>query len=184
MARHRRQLTNPEFLKLQGDLFAPDPSRLPSEAELLSMFHQHNRDYFADTLPTAKIRWSTRMRIAGCCYPEQREIRLSRHYHAHYPEDLPATLLHEMLHLVYPSHNAAFKAAAARLGISIYCKDYPGVHPRSKYTYICPNCGEVYRRQKRADMSCGKCSGSGYDPRFKLVLRQGPKTRKLARRGR
>ncbi len=182
MARTRRHLANPEFLKRQGDLFAPDPARLPSEGELLAMFHRFNQEYFAGTLPVATIRWSTRMRIAGCCYPTEREIRLSRHYHTHYPEEVRATLLHEMLHLIYPSHNTRFKAAAERLGISVYCKDYPGAHPRSKYTYVCPGCGEVYHRQKRANMSCGKCSGKTYDPRYKLVLTRAPQDKKSARR--
>lgn len=184
MPRHLRQPLSEEFLRLQGDLFAPDATHLPSDTDLAIMYQQFNERYFAGTLPQATVSWSTRMRIAGCCYPNERDIRLSTHYHAHYPDDLKGTLLHEMLHLIYPSHNADFKAAAERLGISIHCKDYPGVHPRSKYVYICPGCGEVYRRSKRADMSCGKCSGDRYDPRYKLVLKQAQKPRQSRRRDR
>jgi len=158
----------------QGDLFAPDPSRLVDGKELTRLYEQINEKHFAGKLPSARVEWSSRLRIAGNCRPDEREIRLSISYHTHYPEEIINTLIHEMLHLVYPIHNASFRRAAQRIGISLHCRDYPGMHPRSRYVYLCPNCRTVYRRQKRADISCGKCSGQAYDSRYKLVLKKSP----------
>jgi len=163
---------------LQIDLFEPDLRRLPSTAELALLFNRLNGKYFNNQLPPAQVGWSTRLRIAGNCRPDDREIRLSVSYHLHFPEEIEHTLLHEMLHLLYPTHDTAFRQAAERLGVSMNCRDYPGVHPRSRYVYICPECRTVYHRQKRADISCGKCSGHAYDPRFRLVLQKSPARRR------
>ncbi len=138
------------------------------------LFNRLNEKHFDNKLPPAQVSWSTRLRIAGNCRPDSREIRLSVSYHIHFPEEVEHTLLHEMLHLIYPTHDAAFKRAAEKLGVSINCREYPGVHPRSRFVYICPGCRTVYHRQKRGNISCGKCSGNGYDPRFKLVLQKSP----------
>ncbi len=159
-------------VSVQADLFAPDPSRLPDSEELRHLYNRFNKKYFVGKLPVADIDWSTRLRIAGNCRPDKREIRLSVRYHTYYPEEITNTLLHEMLHLVYPKHNLSFRRAAEKLGVTIHCREYPGMHPRSRLTYICPQCRAVYHRQKRADISCGKCSGRAYDPRYKLVLKK------------
>lgn len=159
---------------MQIDLFAPDLQRLPGKDELTDLFNRLNTEYFDNRLSAAQVRWSTRLRIAGNCRPDTREIRLSAKYHTHFPMEIEHTLLHEMLHLIYPTHNSAFRREAEKLGVSINCREYPGVHPRSRYVYICPGCQTVYYRQKRADISCGKCSGRSYDPQFKLVLQKSP----------
>jgi len=162
----------------QGDLFGPCPERLPSDGELLELFNRLNRRHFAGTLAPARITWSTRMRIAGGCRPDTREIRLSVLYHTHYPEELENTLVHEMLHLVHLTHSTAFRQAAEKLGVSIHCREYPGIHPRSRYVYLCPNCRTVFHRRRRGNISCGKCSGRAYDPRFRLVLMNTPPRRR------
>ncbi len=169
-------------MAMQADLFAPDLRRLPGTEELALLFNRLNEKHFDNRLPKARILWSTRLRIAGNCCPNQREIRLSISYHTHYPEEVEHTLLHEMLHLIHPTHNAAFRQAAKKLGVALNCREYPGVHPRSRYVYICPGCRTVYHRQKRADISCGKCSGRAYDPRFKLVLQKSPARKRQVRR--
>ncbi len=156
----------------QFDLFAPNTSRLPDDSDLIRLFNVLNVRHFNGVLPPARVEWSSRLRIAGNCYPKERIIRLSVRYHTHYPEEIEKTLLHEMLHLVYPGHDRHFKVAAAKLGISIHCREYPDMHPRLRYTYVCPGCRTVYHRQKRANVSCGKCSGGRYDPRYKLVLKK------------
>ena len=158
----------------QGDLFAPDPSRLVDGKELTRLYEQFNEEHFGGELPSACVEWSSQLHIAGQCRPNQREIRLSVRYHTHYPEEIANTLIHEMLHLIYPTHDVSFRRAAQRIGISLHCRDYPGMHPRSRHVYLCPNCRTVYRRQKRADISCGKCSGRAYDSRYKLVLKKLP----------
>lgn len=171
-------------ISVQEDLFAPDPSRLPDREELSRLYNQLNEKHFGGKLPQAAVDWSTRLRIAGNCRPDKRDIRLSVRYHTYYPEEITNTLLHEMLHLVYPKHNISFCRAAEKLGVTIHCREYPGLHPRSRLTYICPQCRTVYYRQKRADISCGKCSGQAYDPRYKLVLKKSSTRRPKVRRRR
>ena len=168
----------------QGDLFAPDPVRLPDIEDLGRMYNSLNDKHFEGKLPSARIKWSKRLRIAGNCRPDTGDIRMSVHYHTHFPEEIEYTLIHEMLHLIHPKHNAAFRRAAEKLGVSVHCREYPGLHPRSRYTYICPNCRGVYHRQKRADISCGKCSGRRYDPRYRLVLQKSSPQRRRVARGR
>ena len=67
-----------------------------------------NDKCFGGKLPPAKVEWSTRLRIAGNCRPDTREIRLSVRYHTHYPEELEYTLVHEMLHVLERRHNDRF----------------------------------------------------------------------------
>jgi len=157
----------------QYDLFASDPTRLVEDRELRRLYDKLNQQYFGGKLPPAQIEWSTRMRIAGSCRPDKPEIRLSVSYHTYYPEEIESTLLHEMLHILFPKHDRNFRRAAENLGVSIHCREYPGIHSRSKYVYMCPHCRTVYYRQRRArNISCGACSGGKYDERYKLVLKK------------
>lgn len=155
----------------QLDLFSILTSRLPDEEELAGRFARFNQRFFEGELPTAVIRWSSRMRIAGMCDTRKRIISLSRAYHTHYPGDIDDTLKHEMIHLRYPSHNESFRREAKRVGATIHCKEYPGLHPRARFVYICPHCRTVFHRSKRERLYCGLCARHRLDPRFILVLR-------------
>lgn len=158
----------------QADLFATFGIELPNEAELARRFRAFNEEFFDGTLPRARVRWSTRMRIAGTCDHQRRIIRLSRPYHEHFPADIDDTLKHEMIHLIHHSHDAAFRREATRLGASIHCREYPGLHPRARFVYICPACGTVYHRTRLERLFCGTCSRNRFDPRFQLILRPPP----------
>jgi len=164
----------------QTDLFAAVGIELPNEAELARRFRAFNEEHFDGTLPRARVRWSNRMRIAGICDHQRRIIRLSRSYHEHFPEDIDDTLKHEMIHLVRHSHDAAFKREAARVGASVHCREYPGLHPRARIVYICPACGSIYHRTRQERLFCGTCSRNRFDTRFQLILRP-PPTRIAAR---
>jgi predicted SprT family Zn-dependent metalloprotease len=159
---------------VQGDLFAPDPGRLPEDKDLARMYADFNQRYFGGALGPAQVMWSQRMRIAGNCRPETREIRLSIQYHTFYPDELESTLLHEMLHLLYPTHDASFRHAAEKLGVSLHCREYPGIQSPSRHVYVCPGCNSVFYRRKRANLACASCSGGTYDERFKLLLKSSP----------
>ncbi|HEX9751030.1 MAG TPA: SprT-like domain-containing protein [candidate division Zixibacteria bacterium] len=165
----------------QVDLFAPKPILLPDEAELAGRFAQFNAVHFDGTLPPAIVRWSLRMRIAGSCDYEHRIITLSRLYHLHFPEEIDDTLKHEMIHLVFHRHDAVFAAEARRVGASLHCREYDGLHPRARYVYICPNCRTLFPRSRRERLYCGRCCPRRIDPRFELVLRE-PASRLAARR--
>jgi len=149
-------------------LWAPD---LPDECELARRFVQFNLRYFNGRLPAAIVRWSARMRIAGTCDRQGKVITLSRPYHLHFPDDVDDTLKHEMLHLRLPHHDDAFRREAERIGATVHCKDYPGLHPRARYIYVCPSCETVFHRSRKERLYCGRCSRSRLDSRFILVLR-------------
>jgi predicted SprT family Zn-dependent metalloprotease len=155
----------------QTDLFARADIPLPDETELMRRFTSINASLFSSRLPAAEIRWSTRMRIAGTCDHRHRAIRLSRPYHEHFPADVDDTLKHEMIHLLHPTHSAAFRAEADRIGASVHCQEYPGLHPRARLTYVCPHCRTVYHRMRRERLYCGRCARARLDERFALVLR-------------
>jgi len=156
---------------MQLDLFSVLTSRLPDEPELARRFLYFNHRYFEGLLPAADVRWSSRMRIAGTCDTRKRIISLSRVYHAHFPEDVDDTLKHEMIHLRCPSHDESFRREARRMGATIHCKEYPGLHPRARFVYICPHCRTQFHRSKRERLYCGLCARNGLDARFILVLR-------------
>ena len=104
-------------------------------------------------------------------YPYSCIIRIGRKYHELFPEEVYDTLKHEILHFIYPTHGAAFKKEAARIGASVRAKPHPSLCKPPKYLYVCPGCGKEYPRQRRLRMaSCGACSKSGFDSRYKLVL--------------
>lgn len=143
---------------------------LPDEDELLRRFHQFNAEFFKGKLPAATIRWSTRMRIAGTCHRHRALITLSRPYHENFPGDVDDTLKHEMIHLRYAGHGPAFRREAARIGASIHCREYDGIHPRAKLVYACPTCWREFRRSKPGELYCGRCSRGRLGPMTRLVL--------------
>lgn len=152
----------------------PAQDALPSVAELYNMFDQYNWMYFNGKLPKPVIEYSTRMTSAGAYTPHNRKIRIGRRYHEIFPEDLPDTLKHEMIHLIHFNHNAAFKAEARRIGATLTARPHPSLRRPTRYLYVCDNCGTEYPRQKRLVMaSCGECSARGkFDARFKLRLKE------------
>ncbi|GAB4315509.1 MAG: hypothetical protein Kow0074_03120 [Candidatus Zixiibacteriota bacterium] len=154
-------------------LWAPD---LPDAEELTRRFIRFNARYFDNKLPRATVRWSKRMRIAGTCDRGRRVITLSWAYHQHFPDDVDDTLLHEMIHLRLPHHDAAFRREAERVGATVHCKEYPGLHPRARYVYICPNCQAVFHRTRRDRLYCGRCARYRLDSRYILVLRSSTQT--------
>ncbi len=168
----------------QLDLTALWAPELPDNEELARRFIRFNARYFNNKLPHATVRWSQRMRIAGTCDRSRRVISLSWAYHQYFPEDVDDTLLHEMIHLRLPHHDDAFRREAERVGATVHCKEYPGLHPRAKYVYICPNCQATFHRERRERLYCGRCARNRLDSRYILVLRssmQGSsRTRSLA----
>jgi len=144
---------------------------LPSEPELYRLYDEYNWFYFGGKLPAARIEYSTRMTSAGSFSARERLIRIGRKYHELFPDEIADTLKHEMLHFLYPTHGAAFKKEAVRIGATVRAKHHPSLCRPPKFVYRCPRCGKLYPRQKRLRMaSCGNCSRSGFDMRFKLSL--------------
>jgi len=151
--------------------------KLPDVNTLYYMFDEFNAQLFNQSLPRVKISYSERMLIAGSFTPVSQEIKIGKKYHKIFPDDLPDTLKHEMIHIIHPRHDRRFKALAARLSVSLRAKPHPSLRGAYKYLYICPACGREYPRRKRLRMaSCGICSkGSKFDPKFKLQLKDAKK---------
>ena len=150
---------------------------LPSISELYKSYERINWQYFDGNLPSVRIEYSTRMSSAGSYTPADRLIRMGRRYHQLFPEEIEDTLKHEMIHILNPSHNVAFKAEAKRIGASLRAKSHPTLQRTPRYLYFCDSCKREYPRQKRFRMaSCGKCSSGGrYDLKYKLKLMKNAK---------
>lgn len=102
-----------------------------------------------------RVEWSHRVTAsAGLCYPAKKLIRLSTHYHARYPDDVEATLLHEMIHLIVPGHGPEFyrwmEAIRARGGrVYRYSKERALPRSQAKWIYTCKSCGRSYGYARR-----------------------------------
>jgi predicted metal-dependent hydrolase len=67
-------------------------------------------DKYLDGIRPASIRWSTtQLKRWGSCTLQTREIRISERLRVAPPWALDAVIVHELAHLIEPSHNARFK---------------------------------------------------------------------------
>lgn len=130
---------------------------LPSEAVLYDRYEQFARVYFDNLVPSREsvtIEWSRRMTsAAGRCYPHRNLIRLSTHYHLKFPDEVNATLLHEMIHLLVPNHGPEFYAWLRRIrerggNVNRYSKER-ATPAQFRWEYSCPRCGAARRTQRR-----------------------------------
>lgn len=133
------------------------------EAQLVKLYSELRARYFTTpqgvaVLPAAehvRIEWSSRMTAsAGLCYPARRLIRLSTHYHARHPDEIEATLLHEMIHLVVPGHGPEFYRWMERIRalggrVERYCRERPLPKRGVRWTYTCRSCGRIYPYTRR-----------------------------------
>jgi len=145
---------------------------LPTVPELYMLFDQFNHQYFGGSLPRVKIIYSGRMLNAGSYTPSQMIIKLGKKYHTIFPEEVEDTLKHEMIHILYPSHDSRFKAVASAIGASLKAQSHPDLRGSYKYLYVCPSCGKEYHKRKRLRLAyCGICARSDeFRPEFKLKL--------------
>lgn len=161
---------------LNYDLFdiAPEtskPTELPALAELYRKYDLFNALHFGRSLTAATISYSTRMLAAGLCHPHERKIKIGVPYHRLFPAEVDETLLHEMIHLIYPGHDRRFRSLAEQLGVSVHARYHPDLRRPPRFLYQCPECGKDYPRSRRLrETACGDCSGVSYDSRYKLRL--------------
>jgi predicted SprT family Zn-dependent metalloprotease len=150
-----------------------EPGLLPSLGDLYNRFRHYNIQFFAGKLPTPRIRYSDRLLAAGLYVRNRQEIVLSRRYHELFPQDIDDTLKHEMVHIIHFNHDSDFKSEARRIGASFKAKAHKSLKLPARYIYYCRACKTEYPRRKRLiSASCGKCSPSRFDPKFKLALKK------------
>lgn len=155
----------------------PDPLEPPCTEEALKTMYARCRDqYFcmpdgSNPLPEPSevtVEWTTRATAsAGLCYPKRRLIRLSVHYHVRHPQDVEATLLHEMIHLIVPGHGPGFHAwmrhiQAAGGRVFRYAKERAKPAPLPRWVYTCVTCGGQFRYRRRLNQGgkrhrCRRC---------------------------
>lgn len=140
------------------------PTDLPCSQEELHRLYARLRILYFTTpqgqcvLPPpelVRVEWSHRITAsAGLCYPAKRLIRLSTHYHARFPEDVEATLLHEMIHLIVPGHGPAFQAWLKLINerggrVARYAKARAKPRQNPRWLYRCVQCGARIPRYRR-----------------------------------
>jgi predicted SprT family Zn-dependent metalloprotease len=154
---------------------------LPDVATLQLLFAQLNNECFGGEIPTHRIAYNARFsNVAGRITYKPPLIELSPKHFEHSPEALRATLLHEMIHAWLfargenAGHTRAFKKKMRELGLGSIYHELGSALPRRESTrrFIlrCERCTMEVLRKRRppTNVSCGRCSGRRFDPRFPL----------------
>jgi predicted SprT family Zn-dependent metalloprotease len=147
-------------------------TKLPETGELYRLYALFRSLYFDGSLPgpaDVTIEYSNRLTSSsGICYADKKIIRLSTHYHLKYPEDIPLTLLHEMIHLIVPRHDPHFKAWVRyirEMGGSVETHARERATPaRYRWRYTCNSCRKKYYKARRLKYRgryfvCSVCGG-------------------------
>ena len=166
---------------------AIEPQSQRRRPDLAPLFQHLNQALFDQTIPKIPVVWSTRMtRSAGLFWWKQAQsaplecgIRLSWPLLSDRPpQDLLATLTHEMIHawvalyLEDPNHGHGLLFQAKMAEINRNQTDFTVTQHHSftaevarhtKYRWDCLQCGTIYRRQRNSinlhRHRCGKCRG-------------------------
>ncbi len=167
-------------------------SVLPPESELQLLFAQLNNQHFGGEIPAHRIAYNARFsNMAGRITYKPPLIELSAKHFEKNPEALRETLLHEMIHAWLfargkdPGHGAPFKRKMRELGLTSIYHDLGSAAPRKESTrrFIlrCDQCKLELLRKRRppANVSCGRCSRRGFDPRYKFRVFEIVETREL-----
>jgi predicted SprT family Zn-dependent metalloprotease len=146
---------------------------LPDVAELQLLFAHLNNMHFNGEIPAHRIAYNARFaNLAGRITYKPPTIELSPKHLRGKPEELRATLLHEMIHAwLYakgqnPGHTAAFKKKMRELGLQSIYHDLGTARPLNesakRYILRCQKCAlEVLRKRKPpAHIMCARCRRS------------------------
>lgn len=171
----------------EGDLYVgeDDKRTIPSMtfgefSELIGLkvlYDEYNKEIFNNSLPRfVNIQWSNRLtRVAGNCTVEtirrkngtreyEFSIKLSTHYHERFPNELKKTIVHEMIHVLYPEegHGYNFKREMHRINkeFNLDIAVYSSGRAKVCYIYKCKGCGKEYETTKYYNVEkirCRKC---------------------------
>ena len=146
---------------------------LPDVAELQLLFAQLNYMHFDGQIPTYRIAYNSRFsNLAGRITYKPPTIELSPKHLKGKPEELRATLLHEMIHAwlhaqgANPGHTPAFKQKMRELGLRSIYHDLGTARPLNesakRYILRCEKCTmEVLRKRKPpGNIVCARCRKS------------------------
>lgn len=166
----------------------------PSETDLQLLFASLNNYYFNGEVPACRIRYNARFsNSAGRITYSERPllIELSAKHFEKDDSALRETLLHEMIHAWLfhlcgdTGHGSAFRRKMRECGMTSIYHDLGSARPfnesAKRYILRCEKCTlELLRKRlPAAPLSCGRCSKSGYDPRFAMTIFEVIGTREL-----
>jgi predicted SprT family Zn-dependent metalloprotease len=139
------------------------------EAEVLA------KQLISDYVPAYRFAWNSFKSVNGRCVYAERTIYLSRHLTEIRTEQaVKTTIMHEIAHAMHPGkgHGPVWKAQMRAFGLpdSRCSDDQPDRSSISNWRAQCRNCGKVsfFIRKPRVQRSCGKCSGTVYNPKYAL----------------
>ncbi|HEV3158136.1 MAG TPA: SprT-like domain-containing protein [Candidatus Baltobacteraceae bacterium] len=156
---------------------------LPDVATLQLLFARLNAQHFRGEIRPHRIAYNTRFsNLAGRITYRPPLIELSAKHFERWPDALEETLLHEMIHAWLHmrgegmGHGKAFRTKMREVGLRSIYHDLGAVSARKKsqprFILRCDACLiEIPRiRRPRGEVSCGRCSRRGYDPRYRLRI--------------
>lgn len=150
---------------------------LPPVSELERLFLVYNAKYFESqlVLKNVDIDFSSHLTSSGgnCrTFKNPKNpavtIRLSTHYCKKFPNEIPAILLHEMIHAIrIGGHGWEFMKKMNEIkamgGYVTRHTQEKAILPKNNWEYTCAACGTVYKRTKRLNpnkiYTCGKDKG-------------------------
>lgn len=131
-------------------------NHLPPVSELRGLYEEFNTTYFEGKLPAVNrvaIRWNSRLTsAAGNCSYSSKIINLSSHYHTKFPQEIEATLLHEMVHLAgVMNHGLEFDKEMYRINAKggVQITKYSREKAVVNWAYTCEMCARRHTRTRR-----------------------------------
>lgn len=116
--------------------------------------------------------FNQRLRTTGGRYiPSKRLIELNPKYLKELgKEDLLGIIKHELCHYHlhiegkgYNHRDQDFKQLLQETNSPRFCQPLPSMAKQTKHTYVCKQCGKVYKRMRTINVNkyrCGKCRGT------------------------
>lgn len=150
-----------------------DPDEILGHREVLALVYE----YMDRLVPGWRFRWDNASRRLGQCRHNDKVISISRPLTASIKRRvITETITHEIAHALTPGHghDAVWAAKDRELGGNgrrLYDASEVTA-PLPPFEGTCPGCGRVARRHRRANVSCGPCSGGRYSTAFALVWKR------------
>lgn len=138
--------------------------------KLLQLVDQISKRFFGKPF-IDKVCFNNRLRTTGGRYiPKHRTIELNPKYLDELEEEefigiIKHELCHYHLHIEGKGYKHAdndFKKLLAQTNSPRYCQPLPSTKENKKHVYQCSQCGILYRRVRKINVSkyrCGKCKG-------------------------
>jgi len=109
----------------------------------------------------------------GNCSHTKKIISLSKNYLPLVDEkEVIDTILHEIAHALVgrkQGHNHIWKQQAIEIGCNGQRLYRGEANIKAKYKGTCPICGKIIKRHRRKNISCGKCCGGIYNPKYLFI---------------